>query len=68
MQRQWSPVLKKCAEHDLLITYTDFNLLNRNKTSWMQSRSKYGYLIEFVIVRRTDRHDVTVTKTVCSAG
>ena len=28
-------LLKKWAEHDLLITNTDLNLPNRNKTSWM---------------------------------
>ena len=28
-------LLKKCAEHELLITYTVFRLLTRNKTSWM---------------------------------
>ena len=28
-------LLRKCAEHDLLLTITVFNLPNRNKTSWM---------------------------------
>ena len=34
-------LLRKCAEHDLLITNTVFNLPNRNKTSWMHPRSKH---------------------------
>ena len=35
-------LLRKCAEHDLLITNTAvFRLPNRNKTSWMQPRSKH---------------------------
>ena len=28
-------LIRKCAEHDLLITNTVFRLPNRNKTSWM---------------------------------
>ena len=58
-------LLRKCAEHDLLITNTVFRLPNRNKTSWMHPRSKHWHLIDYVIVRRTDRQDVKVTKTMC---
>ena len=59
--------LRKCAEHDLLITNTVFRLPNRNKTSWMHPHSKYSHwhLIDYVIVRRKDRQDVRVTKTMC---
>ena len=60
-------ILRKCAEHDLLITNTVFKLPNRNKTSWMHTRSKHRHLIYYVIVRITDRHDVIVTKTMCGA-
>ena len=60
-------LLRKCAEHDLLITNTVFRLPNRNKTSWMHPRSKHWHLIDYVIVRRTDRQDVRVTKTMCGA-
>ena len=60
-------LLRKCAEHDLLITNTVFRLSNRNKTSWMHPRSKHWHLIDYVIVRRTDRQDVKVTKTMCGA-
>ena len=48
-------LLRKCAEHYLLITITVFDLSNRHKTSWMHPRSK-------IIVRRTDRQDVRVKK------
>ena len=51
-------LLRKYAEHDLLITNTIFRLPNRNKTSWMHPRSKHWHLI----VRRTDRQDVRMTK------
>ena len=61
-------LLSKCAEHDLLITNTVFKLSNRNKTSWMHPRSKHWHLIDYVIVRRTYRPDVRVTKTMCGAN
>ena len=60
-------LLRKCAEPDLLITNTVFCLPNRNKTSWMHPRSKHWHLIDYVIVRITDRQDVRVTKTMCAA-
>ena len=60
-------LLRKCAEHYLLINNTVFKLPNRNKTSWMHPRSKHWHLIDYVIVRRTDRQDVRVTKTMCGA-
>ena len=60
-------LLRKCAEHDLLITNTVFRLPNRNKKSWMHLHSKHRHLIDYVIVRRTDRQDVRVTKTRCGA-
>ena len=60
-------LLRKCAEHDLLITNTVLKLPNRNKTSWMHPRYKHWHLIDYVIVRRTDRQDVRVTKTMCDA-
>ena len=60
-------LLGKCAEHYLLITNTVFNLPNRNKTSWMHPQSRHWHLIDYVIVRRTDRQDVRVSKTMCGA-
>ena len=57
-------LLKKCAEHELLIPNTVFRLPTRNKTSWMHPRSKHWHLIDYVIVRRRDRQDVRVTDCV----
>ena len=51
----------------MLITNTVFRLPTRNKTSLMHHRSKHWHLIDYVIVRRKDRQDVRVTKTVCGA-
>ena len=60
-------LLRKCAEHELLITNTVFRLPTRNKTSWMLPTSKHWHLIDYIIVRRKDRHGVRLTKTVCGA-
>ena len=61
-------LLRKCAEHDLLITNTVFRLPNRNKKTWMHPRSKHWHLKDYVILRSTDRQDVRVTKTMCGAN
>ena len=60
-------LLRKCAEHELLFTNTVFCLPTRRKTTWMHPRSKHWHLIDYVIVRRKDRQDVRVTKTMCGA-
>ncbi|XP_052435586.1 uncharacterized protein LOC127975489 [Carassius gibelio] len=60
-------LLQTCSEFDLLITNTIFQLPKRKKTSWMHLRSHHWHLIDYVIVRRSDRHDVRVTKTMCGA-
>lgn len=60
-------LLQTCAEHGLLITNTVFNLPTRNRTSWMHPRSKHWHLIDYVIVRKRDRQDVRITKTMCGA-
>ena len=60
-------LLRKCAEHELLITNTVFRLPTRRKLSWMHPRSKHWHFIDYVIVRRKDRQDVRVTKTMCGA-
>ena len=57
----------KCAEHELLITKTVFRLPTHRKTLWMHPRAKHWHLIDYVIVRRKDRQDVRVTKTMCGA-
>ena len=56
--------LRKCAEHELLSTHTTVYQL---KTSWMHPRSNHCLLNDYVIVRRMDRQDVGVTKTMCGA-
>ena len=59
--------LRKCAEHELLITNTVFRPPTRRNITRMHPRSKHWYLIDYVIVRRKDRQDVRVTKTMRGA-
>ena len=60
-------LLQTCAEHELLITNTVFRLPTRNRTSWMHPRSKHWHLIDYAVVRKRDRQDVGVTKSMCGA-
>ena len=60
-------ILRKCAEHELLIINTVFRLPTRRKTTWMHPRSKHWHLIDYVIVRRKARQDVRVTNTMYGA-
>jgi len=60
-------LLQTCAEHELLITNAIFRLATRNRTSWMHPRSKHWHLIDYVIIRKRDRQDVRVTKSMCGA-
>ena len=59
--------LRKCAEHELLITNTVFRPPTRRNITRMHPRSKHWHLIDYVIVRRKDRQDVRVTKTMRGA-
>ena len=52
-------LLRKCTEHELLITNTVFRLPTRRKTSWMYPLSKHWHPIDYVIVRRKDIQDVS---------
>ena len=60
-------LLRKCADHELLLTNTVFRLPTRNKISWMHPRSNHWHFTDYVEVRRKDRQDVRVTKTMCGA-
>ena len=57
-------LLRKCAEHKLLITNTVFRLPTRNKTSWVHPRSKHWYLADYITVQMKSRQDVRVIKNV----
>jgi len=60
-------LLEVCSEFSPCITNTMFQLQNKYKTSWMHPRSKHWHLIDFVIVRRSDLHDVKTTRAIRGA-
>ena len=55
-------LLRTCAAHDFLIKSTVLWQPHRNRTSWMYPGYRHCHLIDFLITRRKDRHDVRVTK------
>ncbi|KAK0133469.1 Craniofacial development protein 2 [Merluccius polli] len=55
-------LLSLCAEHQLVITNTIFQMKNRLKTTWQHPRSKHWHLLDYVIVRQKDRKDVLTTR------
>ena len=59
-------LLRKFAEHELLITKTVFRLPN-SQTGIMDAPSLQTLASHYVIVRMKDRQDIRVTKTVCGA-
>ncbi|VDM05690.1 unnamed protein product [Schistocephalus solidus] len=52
-------LLKTCVEHRLLLTNTFFRLPTREKATWMHPRSRCWQLLDYFIVRRRGRQDVT---------
>lgn len=60
-------LLTKCAEHDLIITNTQFRQKDKFNTSWQHPRSKHWHLIDYVIVRAKDKNDVCITRAMFSA-
>ncbi len=60
-------LLSLCAEHQLVITNTIFQMKNRFKTTWQHPRSKHWHLLDFVIVRQKDRQDVLTTRVMRGA-
>ena len=55
-------LLNLCAEHNLVITNTVFQMPNKYKTTWMHPRSKHWYLIDFIITRQSDLKDIVITR------
>ena len=60
-------LLSFCAENDLVITNTLFQMRDRYKTSWCHPRSKHWHLLDYVIVRREHRRDVRITRAMTGA-
>ncbi|KAI8516668.1 hypothetical protein Bbelb_052490 [Branchiostoma belcheri] len=60
-------LLSLCTRYELVITNTLFRLKNKYKTTWCHPRSKHWHLLDYVIVRSKDRHDVRITRTMRGA-
>ena len=60
-------LLRKCAEHLLLITNTTFRLKDKHKPSWIHPRSKYWHLLDYVIIRQWDQADVLSTRAMAGS-
>ena len=56
-------LLSPCSKLGLAITNT-LKLRDMHKTSWMHSRSKHWYLIDYVIVMRRDLNEVQITRAI----
>ena len=55
-------LLTLCAEHQLTITNTRFQLRQMHKTMWMHPRSKQWHQLDHIIVRQRDVAEVQLTK------
>jgi len=55
-------LLNLCSEFDFVITNTLFQQRNQRKATWQHPRSKHWHLIDYVIVRRRDVKDATLTR------
>ena len=60
-------LLSLCTRYKLVITNTLFRLKNKYKTTWCHPRSKHWHLLDYVIVRAKDQHDVRITRTMRGA-
>ena len=61
-------LLTKCAQHNLAITNTFFQMPLKSKTSWMHPRSKKWHLLDYVICRRRDLVDIKITQAIRGAN
>ena len=57
-----SMLLDLCVKKSLVITNTTFQQANKFKASWMHPRSKHWHLIDYVLVRQRDLHDIRLTR------
>ena len=60
-------LLNLCAEHNLVITNTVFQMPDKYKATWMHPRSKHWHQIDFIITKQTDLKDFVVTRALRGA-
>jgi len=57
-----SMLLDLCAKHNMVVTNTVSRQANKYKASWMHPRSHHWHLIDYVLVRQRDLHDIRLTR------
>ena len=60
-------LLTLCAQHNLLITNSIFQLKDKHKTSWKHPRSSKWHLLDYVITRQADQEDILITRALRGA-
>ncbi|XP_045101450.1 uncharacterized protein LOC123498409 [Portunus trituberculatus] len=60
-------LLGLCAEHQLVVTNTIFQLPKRQKTTWRHPRSKHWHILDYVLTKARDRGDVRITRSMLGA-
>lgn len=60
-------LLSLCSQNHLIITNTLFTLKDIHKGTWMHPRSKQWHMLDYVIVRQSDRRDVQITRAMRGA-
>ena len=60
-------LLTLCAQNNLFITNTAFQLKDIHKGTWTHPRSKHCHMIDYCITRQRDRQDVTITRVMRGA-
>jgi len=60
-------LLALCSEYGLLITSTIFKHKEHHKVTWMHPKSKHWHLLDYVITRNKDQHDIKDTRVMRGA-
>ncbi|XP_077091366.1 uncharacterized protein LOC143742394 [Siphateles boraxobius] len=55
-------LLSLCSEHKLVITNSISQMKNKYKASWMHPRSKHWHLLDYIITRQQDLHEISITR------
>ena len=55
-------LLQTCAQHQLAITNTFFQMATKYKTTWQHPRSKHWHTLDHIIVRQRDMSEVHITR------
>ena len=60
-------LLSFCAQNELFVTNTGFQLREIHKGTWTHPRSKHCHMIDYCITRQRDRQDVLITRVMRGA-